>query len=984
MPNRVFKVADNEYHAFFKEQIPGGGYPKDFDLDLMISSDGINWDLTSIHRNVISQEQSGHIFNCYAAVIKQGDTYKVWHSATSDWNIAGTKLYYSTSKDGIHYTGHGKVLDNEPYPEYDSRNINAPWVVFDGSKYYLYYVAFPGRQSGPPDRNYHRTIACATSTDGIHWEKHGVVIDEEDVLYPSVVFDGTKFEMLYNVHEGERKLHVEYAVSYDGINWNRIGRVDSIDGLVVGFVKENGVYKVWYQRIPEGGGWPRELWYATASTRLDLALDDISFHGVTLDQEILTSSNEVDIAAKVINLTGAEVDNIKVRFLDKTSGDEIGIATLKKLGPYESAYVDVIWRLRSKVENHDIQAEIISPDDSNKRNNIASRRVSIYFAPFDLRVDAYSFPNKGLDPQTINQIIIEWEVGFPCIETMGPLLKLLLEYGGHCYGMAATSALYKEHPFLKPIPWKTTYQYKPYDPLVVKKIRDYHLSQLPLALRVLTDIFRWDLEREYKTLLSNLSNNHLVLLCMRGRSAPHAVTAYRIIDAGENKRVYVYDPDHPVYSPDLPWYNSIVYTVFNLKNGKFTGLLYELPSRHGFTEKYIDNSDSPLYDFVVVHLPAPLNTMEEICSRIIASLQGYMLLVFSCPISVLLTDQYGRRLGHIDSKIVNEIPKAAMEKLGEAEIYLVPVDLTYSIEITGTGEGRMNLSCLFPKGDQVYSLVYGDIPITKGTRALVNIGEGVTDLTMKVDSDGDGTIDFERNPSRYSAKVVPSHVTGLVRGSGWFLTSGRFRNSFMFEVRMSDGNIEPSSYLRYLDGRRRLYLASADISSLSISDNTASFEGECMINGKSGYSFRVTVTDGAPDTFEIVVRGGINYSSSGSLRGGDIKIILGGAPAPTVITEIPEKSMLLQNYPNPFNPETWIPFSLSKESDVTIEIYDLKGRLIRKLVLGRMPPGFYITRDKAAYWDGRNELGEKVSSGVYFYILKAGDFKAVKKMVVRR
>jgi Tol biopolymer transport system component len=95
-------------------------------------------------------------------------------------------------------------------------------------------------------------------------------------------------------------------------------------------------------------------------------------------------------------------------------------------------------------------------------------------------------------------------------------------------------------------------------------------------------------------------------------------------------------------------------------------------------------------------------------------------------------------------------------------------------------------------------------------------------------------------------------------------------------------------------------------------------------------------------------------------------------------------TFLLQNYPNPFNPDTWIPYHLAQDVGVTITIHDATGHLIRTLDLGHRPADFYITKDKAAYWDGKNEAGEQVSSGVYFYTVQAGDFTATKKMVVAR
>jgi len=96
-------------------------------------------------------------------------------------------------------------------------------------------------------------------------------------------------------------------------------------------------------------------------------------------------------------------------------------------------------------------------------------------------------------------------------------------------------------------------------------------------------------------------------------------------------------------------------------------------------------------------------------------------------------------------------------------------------------------------------------------------------------------------------------------------------------------------------------------------------------------------------------------------------------PTEIEITEVlPEASQLLQNYPNPFNPETWIPYALESEASVEIQIYNSAGQLIRTLDLGVQPAGVYLSREKAAHWDGRNNYGERVANGVYWYTLKAG------------
>ena len=93
---------------------------------------------------------------------------------------------------------------------------------------------------------------------------------------------------------------------------------------------------------------------------------------------------------------------------------------------------------------------------------------------------------------------------------------------------------------------------------------------------------------------------------------------------------------------------------------------------------------------------------------------------------------------------------------------------------------------------------------------------------------------------------------------------------------------------------------------------------------------------------------------------------------------------LYANYPNPFNPDTWIPYYLSQDADVTIRIYNSAGQLVRTLDLGRQVADIYMDKDKAAYWDGKDDLGQQVASGVYYYTLRAGNFSATRKMILMK
>lgn len=128
-----------------------------------------------------------------------------------------------------------------------------------------------------------------------------------------------------------------------------------------------------------------------------------------------------------------------------------------------------------------------------------------------------------------------------------------------------------------------------------------------------------------------------------------------------------------------------------------------------------------------------------------------------------------------------------------------------------------------------------------------------------------------------------------------------------------------------------------------------------------------------PNGEEATLKGGFIYDDSWAVE-----------PKEKLLTSLGyvKQTRLLQNYPNPFNPETWIPYQLATEAEVTVIIYDSGGQQVRTIKLGTQLPGLYLTQEKAAYWDGRSDTGEWVSSGTYFYHLQAGSYSAAKKMII--
>ena len=140
---------------------------------------------------------------------------------------------------------------------------------------------------------------------------------------------------------------------------------------------------------------------------------------------------------------------------------------------------------------------------------------------------------------------------------------------------------------------------------------------------------------------------------------------------------------------------------------------------------------------------------------------------------------------------------------------------------------------------------------------------------------------------------------------------------------------------------------------------------------KDSYTVTVTVYDGFSGGDRITVT--INVTD-----------VAGAAPSVETAPLMPATTELLTNFPNPFNPETWIPYQLAKPAEVTLTLYDIRGVVVRRLQLGYQAAGFYQSRSRAIHWDGRNNIGEKVASGIYFYTLTAGEFTATQKLLIRK
>ncbi|HGJ66889.1 TPA: T9SS type A sorting domain-containing protein [bacterium] len=199
--------------------------------------------------------------------------------------------------------------------------------------------------------------------------------------------------------------------------------------------------------------------------------------------------------------------------------------------------------------------------------------------------------------------------------------------------------------------------------------------------------------------------------------------------------------------------------------------------------------------------------------------------------------------------------------------------------------------------------------------------------------------------------------------------------------------------------------------SISLNDNSDVYSADVILNynpqifipkrvslGSANPNWIMTYVIPEPGKLKVYMAGIIQPQKNGSLldiafdavtddfiqKPSIYSIQLNAGKINTLAENLPSSSALLQNYPNPCNPETWIPYQLASQSDVLVTIYDINGKVIRKLDIGSKMPGNYIEESKAVYWDGKNDCGEEVISGIYFYSIKCNNFSAIKKMVVKK
>ncbi len=510
------------------------------------------------------------------------------------------------------------------------------------------------------------------------------------------------------------------------------------------------------------------------------------------------AADQQAIQAQVFNAGDEVAENVHIQFYLQMPGEfeysKLGEPLLAgDVPPGEGRAVYTYWDLKGEnVEGATLGAQAFVPGavDVNPDDDFVSITVNIYYAfngerAYSAVDDAYRFRNYNFNQskteELAEELIATVAAGVPSSLEKDLWLRLffpqtyvrLWDYfnesyrsgaGGHCYGMAATSALYFTDPSLRPVA-KKAYQMSKEE--ASQNIDIYQRAQMiPVMRSLLSDAGQYfdrgygsssseSQSRTYASVKRSLKEDRLpLLISFRGqknnRTWGHAVLAYKLVEVeGEDyKQVYIYDSNTPI--SDLESLNKPMPVALLWLDGF---LCYSVQSGNQSYGSRIPSKIAANPVFRTIPLEeanALLPGLKDMAKSWIEALknEGWFAAAVRCPADALFTDSSGRRVGTVDGRVINEIPGAEVMSSGEVEIYLLPMDLAYGLEITGTGSGLVDLDVIAPVGEASAKVVsFTNVSIGSGAKLTSEISAGgeIEDLksgTSTMEPSLSGTLDL--------------------------------------------------------------------------------------------------------------------------------------------------------------------------------------------------------------------------------------------------
>ena len=410
----------------------------------------------------------------------------------------------------------------------------------------------------------------------------------------------------------------------------------------------------------------------------------------------------------------------------------------------------------------------------------------------------------------------------------------------------------------------------------------------------------------------------------------------------------------------------------------------------------------------LIHVPLKVNAVDSVAKALESVADLYDALGGTSNVNFLIT--YDSQQGWLSFFVPSDKGGSADVRLTDDKGVIAGLRTPVSVHLQGTALGTNGTSTItLNPGLNVVGLPLDDSRITRVSDLLMLNGiSGNVPVIILTDGGEFKLVGRPGDPGDIEITGGQSFImtagraeTVSISGVGWTNTSGTVAAPPAVMTGIEVDDVTPILALRgsIVDQGQGLNNTNFHVSvknrstGRSIATVTRSeYRSRSNIRGSEGIGYQLTDVDletkraaKIGDILDISVQSADPLVSVEPLEYTvtDEDVRQGWIQLPALITyEIPAETELLHNYPNPFNPETWIPYQLADAADVTLTIYDTQGVRVRQLDLGHQGAGYYTNRTRAAYWDGRNNLGEAVGSGVYFYHLRAGDYSAIQKMVI--
>jgi len=687
---------------------------------------------------------------------------------------------------------------------------------------------------------------------------------------------------------------------------------------IFGSVDENGnkIGSLWLDKVSNAEP-PVQVNLKMEEEGLSLVMGYV-YHGSFIGTENYRplqekAADQQAIQAQVFNVGNEVAENVYIQFYLQMPGE----AEYSKLGepllagdvpPREGRAVYTYWDLKGEnVEGAVIGAQAYVPGaiDVNPDDNFIAITVNVYYAfngdrAYSAEDDAYSFENYDFNEskteEMAEELIATVAAGVPQSIETDMWLRLffpqtyvrLWDYfnesyrsgaGGHCYGMAATSALYFTDPSLRPAAKMTSKMSKDE---ASQNIDIYHRAQMiPLVRSLLADESPYfekswatsSYDSQYNTYTKvkrSLKEDRTPLIIEFGgpKNGPsynqHAVLAYKLVEIeGEPyKQVYIYDSN--TLMSDLEKFKKPMPVVLLWLHTFFIYSVQSGVQLYPWIEpRYIDAN--PVWRTIPLEeANALLPGLKEMAKSWIETLknEGKFAAVTRRPADALFTDSSGRRVGADNGRVVNEIPGAEVMSSGEVEIYLLPADGKYSISVVGTGSGEMGLDIIRPDGENSASLVsFQKISIDSGTEVSGELDKG--GAIQMLQSEGD---------------IMQPTLTGSLDLTGFDKAAPKELISISDKLLYSDDFSDPNSgWLRasnnpdlsamgYENGRYHILEKkpghqawSSPLNSPTLSDFAAEVEATQEDGpNNNGYGF-VMRRDTAGNAYNFIISGNGNY-----------------------------------------------------------------------------------------------------------------------------